>query len=346
MKTMNLILGLTFVLHLSGCFSDSSPKEVNLAIWGQYLPDHVYQKFEKTTGLKLNLFHYASNEELLAKIQAGANDFDVIVPSDYMISVMTQLSLLEPLQTQKIKNFNALDKKLLDQPFDPKNQYSLPFSWGTTGVARNQALYPKKIESWKQIFSDPDLDGKLSLLDDIRETIGMALIKNGHSPNSTDPKQLDQAKKDLIALKPRVKLFDSDTQKLLLSKEVAVAHAYSTDTFQAFRQLGEVIEYAIPKEGCVLWIDNLAIPKGAPHLQNAHLLINFLLEEENMSLASAQTGTFPSHTKSFQKLKPLFQKLKGMIPTPTQLKKCQSIRNIGPEIQLWDRMWTAIKVSS
>ena len=159
-------------------------KVVNLAIWSNYIKPEVLTEFEKRTGIKVQVSNYSSNEELLAKLQAGASGYDVVVPSDYMVFAMSKLGLLKELDFTQLPNFKSIDPKYLKKQFDPANKYSIPYDWGTTGIAVNRTLYKGKIAGWKDLFNNADLAGKVTLLDDVRETIGAALKAQGLSLNS------------------------------------------------------------------------------------------------------------------------------------------------------------------
>src|SRR5262245_16012638 len=178
---------------------------VNLAIWSNYVTSELLSEFEAKTGIHVQVSNYSSNEELLAKLQAGAGDYDVAVPSDYMVFVMSKLGLLHALDKGRIPNAQGLDAGYLKKGFDPENSYSLPYARTITGIAVNRKLYKKPVRSWKDFFANPALKGKLSLLDDAREVIGAALKMQGYSLNSKRPEELAKAKAILMAARSRVK---------------------------------------------------------------------------------------------------------------------------------------------
>ena len=233
---LRFVLTFAIALFAAGCTSSkkeapapaaSADQVVSLAIWSNYIASPVLADFEKRTGIRVQVSHYSSNEELLAKLQAGASGYDVIVPSDYMVSVMSKLSLIRKLDRAKIPGFARLSPRFLGKPFDPGNEYSMPYDAGTTGIAVNRDLYKGELRGWKDLFEKPELAGKISLLDDAREAIGAALKAQGKSLNSTDTASIDAAKAYLIRAKPRVKTFTSETLNALVTGEIAVAHVYS-----------------------------------------------------------------------------------------------------------------------
>ncbi len=326
---------------------DSSPpsRKVHVAIWSGYLPDSVAKAFEKKTGIELAISNYSSNEELLAKIQAGASGYDVVVPSDYMVGVMVQQKMLAPLDRAKLPHAAKLDPKLLKKSFDPENRHSVPFDWGTTGIAVNPTLYKGKIAGWKELLEKPDLAGKFTLLDDVRETMGAALRALGYSINSRKPEELAKAKELLIRARPRIKAFTSEVVPGLANGETAVSQAYGTDALRARKDSGGKIDFVLPKEGCTLWIDNFAIPLGAAHLEEAHAFINFMLEPEVAAPAAQEILIAPSSLAARELLPEAFRKDATVFPTEEALKNCEMIEDLGADLGAWDRAWTEVKAA-
>ncbi|MES2856428.1 MAG: spermidine/putrescine ABC transporter substrate-binding protein [Bdellovibrionota bacterium] len=317
-------------------------KEVNLAIWANYLSPEMQEKFTKETGIVLKVSNFSSNEELLAKIQAGASGIDVAVPSDYMVDVMAKENLLNALDPSKIPNKEGLDPAVMHQAYDPENKFSLPYSWGTAGIAVNRDLYKGEIKGWKDVLTKKDLAGKISLLDDVREVTAGALKANGYSVNTVNEAELKKAKEMLQAARPRVKMFRSDTIDALVNKEVAVAHTYSVDALQA-AQKNSKIEYIIPSEGGTRAIDNLVVLKTAKNVEAAHALINFLLSQEaNTSFVKTSMGG-PVVKGTRETLSAELKANKGLFPSTETMSKLESIHDVGDATRLYDRLWTEIK---
>lgn len=330
---------------LGACTKKKSEAEVvNLAIWGNYLSPESRQKFESTTGIKINVTNYSSNEELFAKVQTGASGFDVAVPSDYMVEIMIKERYLEPLDRAQIPNAAGLSPDMLSQGYDPQNGFSLPYAWTTAGIAVNRDLYKGKMDSWKDFFENPALAGKISLLDDVREVTAAVLKMQGSSVNTTDKVQLAKAKEALLKIRKNVKMFNSDTIDLLKNKEVVAAHAYSPDALKA-KDAGANIEYVLPKEGATRAIDNVVIVKGAPHVKNAHALINFLYSSEaNLAFVKEiKAGPVLKDTK--EKLPPDMQANKGLFPAPETMARLERISDLGEENRLYEDIWTAVKTA-
>ncbi len=322
------------------------PSTLNLAIWSNYVSPELLADFEKATKIKVAVSNYSSNEELLAKLQAGASGYDVVVPSDYMVFAMIKLGLLKPIDLAQVPNAKLLETKLLKKAFDPENKHSLPYDWGTTGIAVNRDLYKGELKGWKQLFENDALAGKFTLLDDVRETTGAALKALGKSLNATNPADLDAAKKLLLKIRPRVKAFTSEPMASLVSGETAVAHAYLSDALQARRETAGKIEYVIPEEGATLWIDNLVIPSGATHVREAHVFINYLLEAKSNVTTVLSVLVAPANREVFAILPEDIRKNTSLFPPEAVLRTLEMMNDLGEAMSIWDRAWTEVKASS
>lgn len=347
------ILAIALAAANSSCTkkpSDSAPagaaKVVNLAIWSNYVSPELLAEFEKQTGIKVQVSNYSSNEELLAKLQAGASGYDVAVPSDYMVFAMAQLGLLHELEMAKLPNSKNLDPKLLKKNYDPANKFSVPYDWGTTGIAINTGAYAGKIKGWKDLFNQPELKGKYTLLDDVRETMGAALKSLGYSLNTKNPEEINQAKELLLKIRAHVKGFTSEPMMPLVNSETTVAHAYQSDTLQARKQTGGRVMYVMPEEGGTLWVDNLVIPKGAQHVQEAHQFINFLLEAKSNVSTVLSIWVAPAVKDVFGLLPKEVQTDKVLFPSDKDLAKFEMMEDLGEALQLYDRAWTEIKAGA
>jgi spermidine/putrescine transport system substrate-binding protein len=321
-------------------------KVVNLAIWSNYVAQDLLNDFEKRTGIRVQISSYSSNEELLAKLQAGASGYDVVVPSDYMVFVMAKLGLARELDRTQIPNSRSLDPKYLKRSFDPENKYSVPYNWGTTGIAVNRSLYKGEIKGWKDLFNNPDLAGKYSMLDDVRETLGAALKSLGYSLNTKNPEELGKAKDLLLKTRSRVKSYTSEPRVPLSSGELAVAHAFSTDALQAGRATVGKVEFVIPEEGCTLWLDNFVIPASAPHVKEAYAFIDFLLDAKNATTTAQNVLVAPVNKEAIPLLPPVLQQNKSLFPPESALAKCEMLEDPGEGLAVWDRLWTEVKAAA
>ena len=228
-------LAVAAVLALAACgprgdeppYPGPGEKKLNLYIWSEYLPADVIEEFTRRTGIAVHYDLYDSNEAVLAKLESGVADYDLVVPSDYMVRILIHLKLLRPLDRPRLKNLGNLDPRFLDKQFDPKNAYSLPYVWGTTGYGYDKPKAGRTEDSWAPLF-DPANRGQILMLDDMRECFAVALKYLGHSLNSTDPAILKQAADLLKKQKALVKTYNSgDYENILAAGDVRFAHGYN-----------------------------------------------------------------------------------------------------------------------
>lgn len=329
--------------NLSLAKEGGKQRVVNLAIWGNYFDEAEQKRFSKLTGIKLNITNYASNEDLLAKIQSGASGLDIAVPSDYMVAVLIKLKMLEPLQKSLIPNASDLDPQFLRQDFDPENAYSLPYAWSTTGFAIQRDLFKGQMKGWKDLLAERGLDGKVSLLDDVRECLAVAAKIGGFNVNTVSKPDLDQMKQSLLELRKMTKMFRSDTVDALTRKEIAIAHTYSTDALQAWKKSKGKIEYVLPIEGGTWAIDNTVILRGAKNVREAHELINFFLDTQSNVVFVKNILAGPVLKKTRALLPDDLKNLPGLFPSADRFAKLERLHDIGEATRAYDRIWTEIK---
>jgi len=324
-------------------------KELNLYGWSEYVPQDMLDAFTAKYGIKVNYDAYASNEELLAKLQAGASGYDVIIPSDYMVTLMSKLGMLEPLNLSLIPNFVNIGHPFKNAVFDPNNKYSVPYQWGTVGIAVNKSKVDKPITRWADLW-DPAFKSNLVVLDDEREVLGFVLVTLGYDKNSTDPKQLEEAKQKMLELTPNIKLYDSDSPKTaLLSGEVVAGVVWNGEAALAHME-DENMDYVLPEEGCGLWYDNLAIPKDPPHKDAAHLFINWVLSPDMSILitrdfpySNPNTAALELMSKEDPEAYETYMGFAATNPPADAIKKCHLITDVGEAMTLWDKVWTEVK---
>lgn len=323
--------------------------EVNLYAWSEYIPQALLDDFTKKTGITVNYDAYSSNEELLAKLQAGASGYDVIIPSDYTVSIMINQNLLEPLDMAGLPNFKNIGDEFKNLEYDPGNKYTVPYQWGTSCLVVDTSKVTRPITKWADLW-DPEFKGKVVLLDDEREVLGMVLSVLGYDKNSTNEAQLEEAKAKFSELMPNVKLFDSDSPKTaLLAGEVWLGQTWNGEAALAHGE-NENIAYIFPEEGCTVWYDNLAIPKGAPHKDAALQLINYILDPEASILITKEFPYSNPNTAALELMKTqdpdtynAYMNFPATNPSPEDMKKLTLIKDVGDATALWDRVWTEVK---
>jgi spermidine/putrescine-binding protein len=272
----------------SGCDVDEVDGDLLLGNWSEYMDPDLISQFEEDYGVSVTEDFYTSNEALLAQIRAGGADFDVIVPSDYMVEIMIGEDILLPLDHDAIPNMANVAAEFENPPYDPDLAYSMPYQWGTTGLGVDlDAVGEDVVASWDLLF-DPDvagaLPGEVSILDDPREGMAAALFWLGYDPNTTDEDQLQEASEVIEAARAWTVTYTSDQfAELLLTGEIVVGHGYSGGFLDSFWGADDPdrYDYVIPEEGAIIWTDNMAILADASSVCTAHTFINFILDAQN-----------------------------------------------------------------
>ncbi len=335
-------LALLLMFAVGGQTRKAQGGELNVFIWSNYLPDNVIQEFERRYDAKLNIELYDSNEALLARLQSGGSSYDIIVPSDYMVTVLREQGMLGELNRDLLTNISNLDPQFAGLPYDPENQYSIPYLWGTTGIAYRKDKIAGSIDSWEALW-DPRLKDRIAMLDDVRETLGAALKRLGKSLNSEDEREIQEAAALLIEQKPLVKAYDSGGfDQMLLSADVWIAQAYSGQIAKAIAE-NPAIAYVIPKEGCTIFVDNLCIIRNSPNKELAHEFMNFVLEARIAADIANGTGYSSVNRAARALIRADLLTNEAAYPPPEALERCEFIREIGPAVNIYDRFWTEIK---
>jgi spermidine/putrescine transport system substrate-binding protein len=319
-------------------------KTLNIYNWSDYIAEDTVPNFEKEFGVKVNYDTYEDNEALLAKLQSGATGYDIVVPTGYMVEIMIKQGLLTPINHVNIPNLKGVSEALQDPPYDPGRKHSVPWQWGTTGFAYNSKKVTGTVDSWKLLW-DPTYTGKITMLDDMRSAISVALKLLGYSLNSTSEKELMEAKKLLMEQKPLLKAYISAPVKsLLIAGEVWLSQLWVGDTLMAKDENND-IDYCIPKEGCEIWDDNLAIPKTAPHKYTAEVWMNYCLRPE----VSAAVSNFVHYATPVEAAKKRINKEDlnnpGIYPSFEVMKRLEFQKDVGEATRIYDLIWTELKAA-
>lgn len=259
--------------------------------WSEYIPPELLKQFTEESGIKVVYSTYDANETLYAKLKTyQKGSYDLIVPSTYFISKMSSEGMLQKIDKSKLANFKELDPELMNQPFDPENSYSIPYLWGYSGIGVNSSeVDPSEVQSWGDLWHEK-YRNQIILPNDAREVFHIALRKLGYSGNTTDPNQIEAAYKALKQLMPNVLLFNSDSPaRPFIDGEVSLGAIWNGAVHQA-REAGLSIQMVNPQEGAIFWMDSLAIPDGARHVNNAMRFIDFLLRPDIAAKISINVG--------------------------------------------------------
>jgi spermidine/putrescine-binding protein len=344
-------------LPAPACAAGQVDGDLILYNWPNYLPsgsaaralgiEDLIASFEAEYGVRVIADTYDSNEELRASLAVDPGFYDLAVPSDYMVSVLIAEGGLLPLQMEAIPNRVNLDREFLNPPFDPEGRFHIPYLWGTTGIGLATADLPAGLpESWDLIFDKEVTSvfgGKVSLLDDARETLGAALLHLGYSLNSADEGEIREAGDVIAEMVHRgdVEFFDSAAfAGRLASGEVLAAHGYSSDFFREIalltasgRRVPEGFAYMVPEEGAVIWVDAMVIPADARHPCTAHTFINFLLDPlHGAALADFNWCATPNAVAEYL-MDPDILDDPAIYPPQEVMDRLEFLVDLGPEIE-------------
>lgn len=334
-----IALALSFVVILSGC---TSKEVLNIYSWADNFDEQVLKDFEKEHNVKIRYDVFANNEELLAKLQTGRANYDLIQPSDYMVATMIQLDLLAPINKENIPNLANLSDNFDKVAYDPEGKYSIIYTWGVTGIAYNTKYIKDPITSWADLWKS-DYARKVVLLDDSREVIGMALKKNGYSNSSLQDSELNKAAEDLKQLQANVIAYDTDNIKQkMISEEAWIGTVWSGDTALIHDENPD-IQFVVPQEGGTIWADTIAIPKNSKRKELAEKFINYLLEPEvsarnyeEIGYSNPNEKALPFHSEEYR--------ANTMINlSDEELQNTEWIVDVGEKLQTYDRIWTEIR---
>lgn len=341
--------------------SAAEPKVVNVYNWSDYIAEDTIEKFEAETGIKVNYDVFDDNAILEAKLLAGRSGYDVVVPSTNFLTRQIQAGIFQPLDKSKLPNLKNMDPVIMERTAlaDPGNTYSVNYMWGTTGLGYNVDEVTKRVPdaptgSWKLLF-DPDIVSKLAdcgvaILDAPDDVIGIALNYLGLDANSETAEDLAKAEALLMSVRPHVRYFHSSQYITdLANGNICLTVGYSGDVIQARTRAeeagnGVTIGYSIPEEGTQMWFDMLAIPADAPHVENAHKFINFLLDAK----ISADITNYVAYASGNQAaLEFVAEEVKNdpEIYPPANVKdKLYTLKAHSPQFQRQlTRSWTRIK---
>jgi spermidine/putrescine transport system substrate-binding protein len=326
---------------------NSSEKVLNVYNWSTYIAPEALAQFQKANNVKIKYDTYDSNENLYAKLKPGNPGYDVVFPGDYMVRRMVSEDMLEKIDLSQVPNMKNLDPKFVNPSYDPGNLHSLPYQWGTMGIGYNIQKTGGEIDSWKAMF-DPKYQGKVAWLDDVRYTMGVVLMYLGLDPNTKVAGEINKAKDFILQHKDMIKAFAPDTgQNLLDQGEVDLTFEWSGDIFQVMEE-NKKLRYAIPKEGTIIWTDNMVIPKGAPHKELAEQFINFVLDPKvgatisnfihygSPNLEARKTGLINAEDL----------KNPEIYPPAAVYEKLKYLEDVGQASTLYDDAWTELKVAA
>jgi spermidine/putrescine transport system substrate-binding protein len=347
MRKFLAAFGLGAALALSAGAAAAQDKELFLYNWSDYIPPELLQKFEKDTGIRVTLDVYDSNETMLAKLQAGATGYDVVVPSDYMVKIMIDEGLAQKIDAASLPNFKNVLPPHDNPSYDPGRQYSAPYMWGTTGFTYDSARVPggKLEESWKEFFEPrEELRGQIAALNDQVSLYNAAAFYLGIDQCTEDPAAARKILELLQKQKPYLAMYQSDgTHERMIAKEVIMHHQWNGASHRTTVGLPSAV-YVYPKEGIDFWADNFVMPKGAPHPEAAKTFINWMMAPENIAIASNFTGYMSAIKGSEQFMDEALRKDPAVNMPPEYAERLRPAKECSAAArELRDKVWTRLK---
>ncbi len=312
--------------------------------WSEYLPQQVIDQFTEETGIDVQYATYDSNEAMYAKVKTvQSKGYDLLVPSTYYVDRMRREGLLQKLDKSRLSNFGNLNPRLLNQSYDPGNNYSIPYLWGTTGIAINtDQVNPDKVGAWEDLW-DPSYRNKLLLLNDVREVFSMGLKTLGYSANSTNENEIRAAYEKLTQLMPNVRVFNAESPKdLFLAEEVILGMNWNGEVYMA-NQENPSIRYIYPKEGVTVWMDNFVLSRGAKNVDAAYQFIDFILRPDIAKIITEEIGYTSPNLEAIKLLPESLRNNRVVYPTDKDLKNAEFQTDVGKALPLYEKYWQRLK---
>ncbi|MBM6724697.1 ABC transporter substrate-binding protein [Pseudoflavonifractor phocaeensis] len=319
---------------------------VNVYNWGVYIDESVLEDFTAETGIKVVYDTFESNEAMYGVLKNEGASYDVVIPSDYMISRMIEEDMLEPLNFDNIPNFEDVDPALKNPDYDPENLYSVPYMWGLLGIIYNTSMVEETPTSWDIMF-DENYSGQILMFNNSRDAIGIALKQLGYSYNTTDENQIKEAVDLLIQQKPLVQSYVMDDIFEKMQSGSASIGAYYYGDFLTMQEVNPDLAFCLPEEGTNLYVDAMCIPKNAENKENAEIFINYMCSTQ-AGLKNCEEIWYSSPLLSVrEELDPEVSGDPYAYPDESILAQCESFKNLPADtLALYDSEWTRLMLAS
>lgn len=350
-KFLLVISAFTLILffgqrRLNSSSNGSNDKDIYFYNWGDYVDPEVLKDFEEETGYNVIYETFDSNEAMMAKIEQGKTYYDLAFPSEYTVEMMRERGLLEKLDHSKIIGLDNIDERFLDQPYDPGNEYSIPYFWGSFGIIYNTEKYNKEdLDSWNKLW-DPKFEGEILSFDGARETLGIGLLAKGYSLNERDEKILKDVKNNLVPFMNNVKALLADEIRMYMAQgEADIGITFSGEAAMAI-DMNDKLDYIIPKEGSNIWFDTIVIPKTSKNHEGAYSLINYLLRPDIAARNADYIWYATPNKKAMDLIDPEARADKTLYPDDDTINKLEVFKNLGKETTiLYNDLFLDLKIS-
>ena len=337
---------LTMVLLLSLFFVSCGQKkrELNVYTWADYFKPELIERFERENNCRIVIDTFDSNEAMYAKLKAGAKGYDLVTPSSYMVSLMDQQGMVRKIRPELIPNRKNIDPEFLKITIDKSMDHSVPYMITVTGIAYLKSRVADVRPTWA-LFDRQDLKGRMTMFNDMRETLGAALKSLGYSLNSHNPEELDKAKEVVLRWRKNLAKFENEQYKSgLASGEFLLVHGYSGDILQVQKENPD-IAFTIPEEGTAISCDDLVIPLGAAQEELAHKFINFLLDAKVAAENTEFVGYLCPNRLSYELLPREMRENPALFMEPSVRSKSEVLDDLGRANELYIRVWDQIKAA-
>ena len=327
----------------AGCGNSNAGENGTLNFFnvGDYIDEALIRKFEKETGIKVNYSTYDTNEIMYQKVKTNPGTYDLVVPSDYMIEKMISENLLEKIDLNNIANYQYIGDAYKNLSYDPTNEYSVPYMWGTIGIIYDSTRITEPENSW-DILWDSKYKDEVYMFNSLRDAMAIGLLKDGYSINSTDPTEINDAKNVLIeqrSLTNPVYVVD-EVKDNMIAGEKMLATVWSGDAIYIMNENPDM-KYVIPKEGSNKWVDALCIPTGSKNKAQAEAFINFLCDPENAKENVDYIGYSTPNTAAYELLDKDTKNNAAAYPSDETLSKCTLFVDLDPEVlKLYEAAFT------
>jgi spermidine/putrescine transport system substrate-binding protein len=340
MKKYLIIITILLAIVLSGC-SGSEEQTLDIFNYGQYIDEDLLIEFEEEYGVKINYEEYPTPEDMYTKVKAGGTDYDLIITGEYMIERMISENMLDKINFDNIPNYQYIDENFKNQPYDPTNEYSVPYFWGTLGIVYNTEVVEGTPDSWDLLW-DENYSGQILMMDSQRDSFAAALKKLGYSLNTTKETELEEAKNLLINQKPLVMAYIVDEAlDMMIADEAAISLIWSGEAVAAMGE-NDKLNYYVPKEGSNIWIDAACIPKDAENKELAEKFINFVTSKENTLRNIDYIWYSTVHTEAAKEVEEFLYDNPAFNPSQEDIDKAEMFRDLGDNLKLYDDAWTEV----
>lgn len=343
---MKKILSLFLVLLMAVSLVPMAAAEgvVNVFNWEDYISEDALKMFEEETGIKVNYMRFTTNEDMMVQVRTSTGAFDVVFPSDYTVERMIAEDLLEPINFDNVPNAQHTAQWLQNPSYDPQNQYSVPYMWGTVGILYDTTRVNGPIDSWSVLFGE-EYKGEVFMLDSIRDTMGLALKYLGYSMNTRDPAALQAATDLLIKQKQDgiVKAYQVDeTKDKMIAGEAILGVVWSGDAQYAIN-LNENLAYAVPKEGSNVWVDAMVIPKTARNKENAEKFIDFMSRPDIAQMNCEYIEYSSPNTAAIELMGEEYTNNPNLNPPQEVIDTCEFFNDINDFLPIYNTLWAQVK---